>query len=212
MKKIFNLFLLTAIIALNSCSIEKRIYQPGYFISGRSSSPKEVKIHKKIQPEIFSESVKTIADADSSQVKSIEETLVVNLIEKLPIIRPSSKIDILVQETPNPLKINTDSLPDEIKLLTEQSAKTQKLAYAFLISASIPLTISLLGLLTALVLFLPYAYGTFSPENDEKIIKFVLTCLSAIFLVIPLLIVYLTLSVTAKKQRKKLRKMGAMNE
>ena len=212
MKKIFNLFLLTAIIALNSCSIEKRIYQPGYFISGRSSSPKEVKIHKKIQPEIFSESVKTIADADSSQVKSIEETLVVNLIEKLPIIKPSSKIDIHVQETPDLLKINTDSLPDEIKLLTQQSAKTQKLAYAFLISASIPLTISLLGLLTALVLFLPYAYGTFSPENDEKIIKFVLTCLSAIFLVIPLLIVYLTLSVTAKKQRKKLRKMGAMNE
>ena len=212
MKKIINLLLLTAIIALNSCSIEKRIYQPGYFISGRSSSPKEVKIHKKLQPTIFSESVKTIADADSSQVKSIEETLVVNLIEKLPIIKPSSKIDIHVQETPDLLKINTDSLPDEIKLLTQQSAKTQKLAYAFLISASIPLTISLLGLLTALVLFLPYAYGTFSPENDEKIIKFVLTCFSAIFLVIPLLIVYLTLSVTAKKQRKKLRKMGAMNE
>ena len=206
------LFILLFATILSSCSLEKRVYQPGYFISGRSSSPKEVKIHKKLQPTIFSESVKTIADADSSQVKSIEETLVVNLIEKLPIIKPSSKIDIHVQETPDLLKINTDSLPDEIKLLTQQSAKTQKLAYAFLISASIPLTISLLGLLTALVLFLPYAYGTFSPENDEKIIKFVLTCLSAIFLVIPLLIVYLTLSVTAKKQRKKLRKMGAMNE
>ena len=206
------LFILLFATILSSCSIEKRVYQSGYYISGRSSSPKEEKIHKKLQPTIFSESVKTIADADSSQVKSIEETLVVNLIEKLPIIKPSSKIDIHVQETPDLLKINTDSLPDEIKLLTQQSAKTQKLAYAFLISASIPLTISLLGLLTALVLFLPYAYGTFSPENDEKIIKFVLTCLSAIFLVIPLLIVYLTLSVTAKKQRKKLRKMGAMNE
>ena len=206
------LFILLFATILSSCSLEKRVYQPGYFISGRSSSPKEVKIHKKLQPTIFSESVKTIADADSSQVKSIEETLVVNLIEKLPIIKPSSKIDIHVQETPDLLKINTDSLPDEIKLLTQQSTKTQKLAYAFLISASIPLTISLLGLLTALVLFLPYAYGTFSPENDEKIIKFVLTCLSAIFLVIQLLIVYLTLSVTAKKQRKKLRKMGAMNE
>ena len=187
------LFILLFATILSSCSLEKRVYQPGYFISGRSSSPKEVKIHKKLQPTIFSESVKTIADADSSQVKSIEETLVVNLIEKLPIIKPSSKIDIHVQETPDLLKINTDSLPDEIKLLTQQSAKTQKLAYAFLISASIPLTISLLGLLTALVLFLPYAYGTFSAENDEKIIKFVLTCLSAIFLVIPLLIVYLVI-------------------
>ena len=205
-------FILFLAVILNSCSIEKRVYQQGYFISGRSSSPKEVKNNKKLQPTIFSESVKTIADADSSQVKSNEETLVVNLIEKLPIIKPSSKIDILVQETPNPLKINTDSLPDEIKLLTEQSAKTRKLKHAFLISASIPLTISFIGLLTALVLFLPYAYDTFSNKTDEKIIKFVLICLSAVFLAIPLLIVYLILSIIAKKQRKKLRKMGAMNE
>ena len=211
MKKIFNLFLLTAIIALNSCSIEKRIYQPGYFISGRSSSPKEVKIHKKIQPEIFSESVKTIADADSSQVKSIEETLVVNLIEKLPIIKPSSKIDILVQETPDLLKINTDSLPDEIKLLTQQSAKTQKIAYAFLISASIPLTISFLGLFTAFLLFVPYAFGLIYIA-EEKIPKFFLTCLILVLLSIPFLIVSLILNTIAKKQRRKLRKMGAMNK
>ena len=211
MKKHTLIILLCAAI-LSSCSIEKRIYQPGYFISGRSSSPTELKIHKKLQPTIFSESVKTIADAASSQVKSNEETLVVNLIEKLPIIKPSSKIDIHVQETPNPLKINTDSLPDEIKLLTEQSAKTRKLKRTFLISAAIPLTISFIGLLTALVLFLPYAYDTFSNKTDEKIIKFVLICLRAVFLAIPLLIVYLILSIIAKKQRKKLRKMRAMNE
>ena len=204
-------FILFLAVGLSSCSIEKRIYQPGYFISGRSSSPKEVKIHKKIQPEIFSESVKTIADADSSQVKSIEETLVVNLIEKLPIIKPSSKIDILVQETPDLLKINTDSLPDEIKLLTQQSAKTQKIAYAFLISASIPLTISFLGLFTAFLLFVPYAFGLIYIA-EEKIPKFFLTCLILVLLSIPFLIVSLILNTIAKKQRRKLRKMGAMNK
>jgi hypothetical protein len=208
--KIHIAFILFLAVILNSCSIEKRIYQPGYFISGRSSSPREEKIHKKLQPKISSEPNTVIADVASPQVLTNEDTLVVKLIEKLPIIKPSSKIDILVQETPNPLKINTDSLPDEIKLLTEQSAKTQKIAYAFLISASIPLTISFLGLLTALVLFLPYAYDTFSSKTEEKIIKYVLICLIAVFLAIPLLIVYLILSIIAKKQRKKLRKMGAM--
>ncbi len=209
MKKHTLIILLCAAI-LSSCSIEKRIYQPGYFISGRSSSPREEKIHKKLQPTISSEPKSVIADVASPQVLTNEGTLVVSVIEKLPIIKPSSKIDILVQETPNPLKINSDSLPDEKTLLTEQYAKTRRLKNTILISASIPLSISLFGLLTALVLFLPYAYGTFSPENDEKIIKFVLTCFSAIFLVIPLLIVYLTLSIIAKKQRKKLVKMGAM--
>ena len=209
MKKHTLIILLCAAI-LSSCSIEKRIYQPGYFISGRSSSPREEKIHKKLQPTISSEPKSVIADVASPQVLTNEGTLVVSVIEKLPIIKPSSKIDILVQETPNPLKINSDSLPDEKRLLTEQYAKTRRLKNTILISASIPLSISLFGLLTALVLFLPYAYGTFSPENDEKIIKFVLTCFSAIFLVIPLLIVYLTLSIIAKKQRKKLVKMGAM--
>ena len=203
-------FILILAAVLSSCSIEKRIYQPGYFISGRSSSPREEKIHKKLQPTISSEPKSVIADVASPQVLTNEGTLVVSVIEKLPIIKPSSKIDILVQETPNPLKINSDSLPDEKRLLTEQYAKTRRLKNTILISASIPLSISLFGLLTALVLFLPYAYGTFSPENDEKIIKFVLTCFSAIFLVIPLLIVYLTLSIIAKKQRKKLVKMGAM--
>jgi hypothetical protein len=205
-------FILFLAVILSSCSIEKRIYQPGYFISGRSSSPREEKIHKKLQPKISSEPNTVIADVASPQVLTNQDTLVVNQIEKLPIIKPSSKIDILVQETPNPLKINTDSLPDEIKLLTEQSAKTRKLKHVFLISASIPLTISFIGLLTALVLFLPYAYDTFSNKTDEKIIKFVLICLRAVFLAIPLLIVYLILSIIAKKQRKKLRKMGAMNE
>lgn len=205
-------FILFLAVILNSCSIEKRIYQPGYFISGKSSSPREEKNHKKLQPTISSEPKSVIADVASPQVLTNEGTLVVSVIEKLPIIKPSSKIDILVQETPNPLKINTDSLPDEIKLLTEQSAKTQKIAYAFLISASIPLTISMFGLLTALVLFLPYAYGAFSYETEDKIILFIAICIGAVLLAIPLFIVFLILSIIAKKQRRKLRKMGAMNE
>ena len=68
------------------------------------------------------------------------------------------------------------------------------------------------GLLTALVLFLPYAYGAFSYETEDKIILFIAICIGAVLLAIPLFIVFLILSIIAKKQRRKLRKMGAMNE
>jgi len=209
MKKHIPFILFLAVI-LNSCSIEKRVYQPGYFISGRASSPKEEKIQKKFQPNIFSELVKNIADADSSRVNSNEETTVTHLIEKKPVIKASIKTQCLVQENPNLIKSYSDSLPDEIKLLSEQYAKTQNLKNKFLILTSIPASISLLGILTAIILFVPIAYGAFSDDTDDKIILFIKICVGAVLLAIPLFIVFLILAIKAKKQRKKLEKMGAL--
>lgn len=203
-------FILFLAVILNSCSIEKRIYQPGYFISGKSSSPREEKNHKKLQPTISSEPKSVIADVASPQVITNEDTLVVNQIEKLPIIKPSSKIDILVQENQNTLKTSSDSLPDEIKLLNERHAKTRKQRNTFLILSSIPASITLLGILSAIILFVPIAYGAFSYETEDTIILFIAICIGAVLLAIPLFIVFLILSIIAKKQRKKLQKMGAM--
>ncbi len=208
MKKHILIILLFATI-LSSCSIEKRIYQPGYFISGRSSSTKEEEIQKKLQPTIFSESVKKIAETDTSKVKSNDETTVAKLIEELPEIQPSSKTAFLVQENQNTLKTSSDSLPDEIKLLNERHAKTRKQRNTFLILSSIPASISLLGILSAIILFVPIAYGAFSYETEDKIILFIAICIGAVLLAIPLFIVFLILSIIAKKQKKKLSKMEA---
>ena len=207
MKKHILIILLFATI-LSSCSIEKRIYQPGYFISGRSSSPKEEEIQKKLQPTIFSESVKKIADTDTSKVQSNDETAAAKLIEELPEIQPSSKTAFLVQENQNTLKTSSDSLPDEMKILNERHAKTRKQRNTFLVLSSIPASISLLGILSAIILFVPIAYGAFSYETEDKIILFIAICIGAILLAIPLFIVFLILSIIAKKQKKKLIKMG----
>ena len=201
-------FILFLAVVLSSCSFEKRIYQPGYFISGRSSSPKEEEIQKKLQPTIFSESVKKNAEPDTSKVNSNDETTVAKLIEELPEIQPSSKTAFLVQENQNTLKTSSDSLPDEIKLLNERHAKTRKQRNTFLILSSIPASISLLGILSAIILFVPIAYGAFSYETEDKIILFIAICIGAVLLAIPLFIVFLILSIKAKKQKKKLIKMG----
>lgn len=109
-------FILFLAVILNSCSIEKRIYQPGYFISGKSSSPKEVKIHKKLQPTIFSESVTTITKEDSSKVIEHEDTASIRLNESYPRIESSHATQIPPHEIPISAILASDSIPDESKV------------------------------------------------------------------------------------------------
>ena len=47
MKHILSLVLFATIIALSSCSIEKRVYQSGYYISGKGSSKDAITIKEK---------------------------------------------------------------------------------------------------------------------------------------------------------------------
>jgi hypothetical protein len=205
MKKHILIILLFA-TTLSSCSIEKRIYQPGYFISGRSSSSIEVKIHKKIQPEIFSESVTTITKEYSSKVIEHEDTTRLKLDESYPRIEASNETKILPHEIPISATLASDSIPDESKLLYEKYEKNHKAKKKISEIGFFPAIVADLGLVMTLIFLIPWLYGSLA--NDSLFFTFVFTFLFGLAMLIPLSIAYLILSIITKKQRRKLRSMG----
>ena len=205
MKKIINLLLLTAIIALNSCSIEKRIYQPGYFISGRSSSPKEEKIQKKIQPDLFSESVTTNTKEESSKVIEHDDTASIRLNESDPRIEASNETKILPHEIPISTALASDSIPDESKVLYEKYEKNHALKNKIRKSAHYPLVVAMYAFYMTWLIFLIYLFSTMP---SAVLVASIAIFAAALILVIPLAIIYLILSIITKKQRRKLRRMG----
>ena len=203
------LFVLLFAAVLSSCSIEKRIYQPGYFISGRSSSPKEVKIHKKIQPEIFSESVTTNTKEESFKVIEHEDTASIRLNESDPRIEASNETKILPHEIPISTALARDSIPDESKVLNEKYEKNHALKKKIKKIGFYPIVLFLIVFSAFLLLIIPWFFYVI---YDSIMVALLSICAAALILVIPFAIIYLILSIITKKQRRKLRKMGAMNE
>ena len=200
------LFILLFAAILSSCSIEKRIYQPGYFISGRSSSPKEEKIQKKIQPDLFSESVTTITKEDSSEVIEHDDTASIRLNESDPRIEASNETKIQPHEIPISATHASDSIPDESKLLYEKYEKNHKAKKKIRKIGFFPAIVADLGLVMTLIFLIPWLYGSLA--NDSLFFTFVFTFLFGLAMLIPLSIAYLILSIITKKQRRKLRRMG----
>lgn len=200
------LFILLFATILSSCSIEKRIYQPGYFISGRSSSPKEEKIQKKIQPELFSESVTTITKEESSEVIEHEDTASIRINESDTIIEASNETKNLLHEIPVSANLSIDSIPDESKLLHEKYQKNQKAKKKIKNIGFFPLIVADLGLVMTLVFLIPWLYGSLA--NDSVFFTFVFIFLFGLIFLIPITITYIILSIITKKQRRKLRRMG----
>jgi type II secretory pathway component PulF len=200
------LFILLFATILSSCSIEKRIYQPGYFISGRSSSPKEEKIHKKLQSEIFSESATTIAKEESSKVIEHEDTTRIKLNESHPIIEASNETKILPHEIPISAALASDSIPDESKLLYEKYEKNHKAKKKIKKIGFYPFIVTAFGFLMTGIFFVPWAYGALN--NDNVFLTFLFTFLIGLAVLIPFIIVYIILTIITKKQRRKLRRMG----
>ena len=199
------LFILLFAAILSSCSIEKRIYQPGYFISGRSSSPKEEKIQKKIQTEIFSESVTTIAQDDLSEVIQNEDTTKIKLNESDPIIEASNETKILLHKIPVSATLGNDSIPDESKLLFEKYEKNHKTKNKIRKIGFYPLIVATYAFFMTWIIFLIYI---FSSMPDRVFTVSLLIFAASVILVIPFAIIYLILSIITKKQRRKLRRMG----
>lgn len=200
-------FILFLAVVLNSCSIEKRIYQPGYFISGRSSSPKEEKIQKKIPSEIFSESATTVANNESSAVIDHEDTTRIKFNESCPIIVASNETKILPQEFPVSNELINDSIPEDSKLLLEKYKKNHNSKMNLRKIAIYPIALFTVGFLGVLVILIPWANGT---AEDNVILAFLIVCLVALILLAPLALLFLITSIVTKKQRRKLRKMGLM--
>lgn len=204
--KIHIVFILFLALILNSCSIEKRIYQPGYFISGKSSSPKEEKIQKKIQPDLFSESVTTITKENSSKVIEHEDTAAIKVNEPSSIMEASNETKNLLHEIPVSANLSTDSIPDDSKLLYEKYQKNQKAKKKIKKLGFFPLIVADIGLVMTLVFLIPWLYGSLA--NDSVFFTFVFIFLFGLIFLIPLCIAYIVLSFITKKQRRKLRRLG----
>ena len=199
-------FIIYLAVGLSSCSIEKRIYQPGYFISGRSSSPKEEKIQKKIQPDLFSESVTTNTKEESSEVIEHKDNASIRLNESYPRIEASNETKILSHEISISATLASDSIPDESKLLYEKYEKNHKAKKKIREIGFFPAIVADLGLVMTLIFLIPWLYGSLA--NDSLFFTFVFTFLFGLAMLIPLSIAYLILSIITKKQRRKLRRMG----
>ena len=202
-------FILFLAVGLSSCSVEKRIYQPGYFISGRSSSPKEEKIQKKIQPDLFSESVTTNTKEESFKVIEHEDTASIRLNESDPRIEASNETKILPHEIPISTALARDSIPDESKVLNEKYEKNHALKKKIKKIGFYPIVLFLIVFSAFLLLIIPWFFYVI---YDSIMVALLSICAAALILVIPFAIIYLILSIITKKQRRKLRKMGAMNE
>ncbi|MFY8077362.1 MAG: hypothetical protein ACOVMJ_02160 [Flavobacteriales bacterium] len=200
-------FILFLAVGLSSCSIEKRIYQPGYFISGRSSSPKEEKIQKKIQPELFSESVTTSTKEESSEVIEHKDTASIRLNESYPRIEASNETKILPHDIPISTALASDSIPDESKVLNEKYEKNHALKKKIRKIAHYPLVVAIYAFFMTWLIFLIYLFSTMS---SVVLVASLAIFAAALILVIPLAIIYLILSIITKKQRRKLRKMGVV--
>ncbi len=198
-------FILFLAVGLSSCSIEKRIYQPGYFISGRSSSPKEEKIQKKIQPDLFSESVTTNTKEESSEVIEHKDTASIRLNESYPRIEASNETKIQPHKIPISAALANDSIPDESKVLQEKYEKNHALKNKIRKSAHYPLVVAMYAFYMTWLIFLIYLFSTMP---SAVLVASIAIFAAALILVIPLAIIYLILSIITKKQRRKLRRMG----
>ncbi len=174
---IFSLVLFAAIIALSSCSIEKRIYQPGYFISGRSNSPKEAKIQKPLQSARFSESITTIADADSSQVIINEDYAEIKVNEPFSIIEASKETKSLLDEIPITNTIGNDSIPEESNLSNEEYEKNHTLLEKIKKIGYLQVALFCFGFSLVLLICFPSIVVPY-----QAIISSLLICLAAIIL------------------------------
>jgi hypothetical protein len=208
MKCKIHLILFAFLIALSSCNIEKRVYQSGYYISGRHANQDDIEIKKRIKPIALEESMSCDEKLEAASVKTvIDSTLSIAPEYSDPIIEEN------ISTNPHPIneslsKSYSDSIPDEGKILLAKYERNHKIKDKIAKIAFYPIALLALCWFTALFLFVPIIYGLISYDGDPNIKRFFIVCLSAIAFTIPLLIAYFILSIITKKQRRKLKRMG----
>jgi hypothetical protein len=204
MKRHILITLLFATI-LSSCSIEKRVYQSGYYISGRNSSHYDVESPKGIKP-IFSEEAKTLEKSSKAVVVVTDQystsTLALDSSESTIDESITSNIH---QTNKIQTEINADSIPDEGKILLAKYEKNHAAKNKIRKIGYYPLTVAMYTFYLTWLIFLIYLFSTMSAV---VLIASVVIFAAALILVIPLAIIYLVLSIITKKQRRKLRRMG----
>ena len=202
MNKHILIILLFATI-LSSCSIEKRVYQSGYYISGRNSSHDDLDIPQGIKPIAFEEP-KTLEKVSEAVIVATEQysTLTSNYSDS---IIKDYNLSNIIQTNKILTKTYSDSIPDDGKVLLANYEKNHKTKMKIKKIGSYPLAVATCGFFMTWIIFLIYL---FSSMPDMVLTVSLLIFAAAVILVIPFAIIYLILSIITKKQRRALRKMG----
>jgi hypothetical protein len=205
MKRNHLLLIACITLLLASCSIEKRVYQSGYYISGRHAANDVLDATKRVKPvvveeahtlettseeivvatEEYTSSAKPLVSSDST----IEETIISNI----------HQTDKFLTET------YADSIPDKGKILLAKYEKNHAAKNKIRKIGFYPLTVATFSFFMTWIIFLIYI---FSSMPDRVFTVTLLIFAAAVILVIPFAIIYLILSIITKKQRRKLRRMG----
>lgn len=201
-KHLLSIAFITLLLA--SCSIEKRVYQSGYYISGRHASIDDLDATKRVKPVVVEDALETIseevvvaAEEYATSAKSlvssdstIEESITTNIYR-------TNKIQI---------ETNADSIPDEGKILLAKYEKNYAAKKKLKKIGFYPFVVSTFGFFTTFFILIPWLYG--SLNNDSVFFTFLFIFLFGLVFLIPITIAYIILSIITKKQRRKLRRMG----
>ncbi len=205
MKQFFSLVLFATIIALSSCSIEKRVYQSGYYISGRHASNDDLDATKRVKP-IFVEEAVEYAKASGDVIATTEEyaTSAKSLVSSDSTIEES--ITSNIHQTNKILtEINADSIPDEGKILLAKYEKNLASKNKIGEITIYLIVLFLIVFFAFLLLIIPWLLYVI---YDSIMIALFRICTAVMAIVIPFAISHLVLSIIIKKQRRKLRQMG----
>jgi hypothetical protein len=201
-------FILFLAVVLSSCSIEKRVYQSGYYIFGRNSSNDDVDVAKETKPIVF-EQAPTIEQASEAVVVPTEQhststsTLPSNYSDS---IIKDNNLSNIIQTNKILTRTYSDSIPDDGKVLLDKYEKNHKAKKKIREIGFFPAIVADLGLVMTLIFLIPWLFESLA--NDSLFFTFVFTFLFGLAMLIPLSIAYLILSIITKKQRRKLRRMG----
>jgi hypothetical protein len=205
MKQFFSLVLFATIIAFSSCSIEKRVYQSGYYISGRHASNDDLDATKRVKPVIVE---------DAQNLKTTSEEVVVATEKFTTSAKSLVSSDSTIEETNTSnihqtnkilTEINADSIPDEGKILLAKYEKNLASKNKIGEITIYLIVLFLIVFFAFLILIIPWLLYVI---YDSIMIALFRICTAVMAIVIPFAISHLVLSIIIKKQRLKLRLMG----
>jgi hypothetical protein len=205
MKRNHLLLIACITLLLASCSIEKRVYQSGYYISGRHAANDVLDATKRVKPVVVEE---------AHTLETTSEEIVVATEEYTSSAKPLVSSDSTIEETITSnihqtdkflTETNADSIPDKGKILLAKYEKNHAAKNKIRKIGFYPLTVATFSFFMTWIIFLIYI---FSSMPDRVFTVTLLIFAAAVILVIPFAIIYLILSIITKKQRRKLRRMG----
>lgn len=211
MNKLLWMGALSILMLMESCSIEKRVYQSGFYISGRHTTSNEVRTSENTKYQYNSEknSSQSPDEFPCDTLKTVSTPAVLDSIHST-----GSYTNKIFQSTAEEIKMPFDSIPEEGELLLAKYEKNHKAKHKIEKIATYLMALITLGVGAAWILFAIVILGNIGDGAIDGdgilILTFLKIGLIGLILLIPFAITYLVLSIITRKQRNKLRRMGLM--